>query len=77
MTGLNETDEIFTELKFEEVEKIRYFFILTGKKGEEYYNSISPLPAFKELTINLHQLAEIELEREKKKKGNFFTRFFL
>lgn len=76
MTGLNETDEIFTELNFEEVEKIRYFFILTGKKGEEYYNSISPLPVFKVLTNNINQLAEIALEREKKKKGNFFTRIF-
>lgn len=32
MAGLKEADEIFTELNFKEVEKIRYFFILTGKK---------------------------------------------
>ena len=70
MTGLKEADEIFTELNFKEVEKIRFFYILAGKKGEKYYNSIS-LPV---LTYNIDQLAEIVLEREKKKKGNFFTR---
>ena len=74
MTGLNEADEIFTKLNFEEIEKIRFFYIFAGKKGEEYYNSISPLPEFKVLTSNINQLAEIALEREKKKKGNFFTR---
>lgn len=73
MAGLKEADEIFTELNFKEVEKIRFFCILTGKKGEKYYNSIS-LPV---LTCNIDQLAEIILEKEKKKKENFFTRFFL
>ncbi|EHO83675.1 hypothetical protein [Fusobacterium ulcerans] len=76
MAGLKEADEIFTELNFKEVEKIRYFFILTGKKGEEYYNSISPLPVFKVLTNNINQLAEIALEREKKEKRKFFYKNF-
>lgn len=77
MTGLNETDEIFTELNFEEIEKIRFFYILAGKKGEEYYNSITTFSEFKELTNKINKITETTLKREEKKKENFFTRFFL
>lgn len=77
-----EADEIFTELQFNEREKIKLFHIITGEDGEKlYYKTPRPLILPNHLITRIKETKnEIEANKNKTKqreKENFFTRFFL